>query len=77
MSLFAEGVISGTLFAMQATQIQWPTHQFIVFLDDLFLNVTVAHVLLSVGIAVMGPTRKNTEEVLLPLIKLKMSMRSA
>ena len=36
-----------------------PEQQFIVFLDNLFLNVNVAHCLLAIGFAVMGTTRKN------------------
>lgn len=36
-----------------------PEQQFLVFLDNLFLNVKVAHCLLAIGFAVMGTTRKN------------------
>ncbi len=32
----------------------------VVFLDNLFLNVNVAHVLLNIGIGVMGTTRKSS-----------------
>ena len=35
------------------------TELFIVFLDNLFLNINVAHALLAINFAVMGTTRKN------------------
>ena len=37
----------------------YPEQQFLVFLDNLFLNIYVAHCLLAIGFAVMGTTRKN------------------
>ena len=49
----------------------WPHLQFIVFLDNLFLNVPVAHVLLNLGVALMGTTRKNAEGIPEPLLILK------
>jgi hypothetical protein len=36
-----------------------PHREWLVFLDNLFLNVNVAHSLLKIGIGVMGTTRKN------------------
>ena len=41
--------------------------QFIVFLDNLFLNVNVAHYLLAIDFAVMGTTRKNAVGLLMSL----------
>ena len=32
---------------------------FIVFLDNLFLNINIAHILLTINFAVIGTTRKN------------------
>ena len=32
---------------------------FLVFLDNLFLNIPIAHCLLAIGFAIMGTTRKN------------------
>ena len=37
----------------------FPTELFIVFLDNLFLNIAMAHALLAIGFAVMGTTQKN------------------
>ena len=37
----------------------YPEQHFLVFLDNLFLNVNVAHCLLYINFAVMGTTRKN------------------
>lgn len=37
-----------------------PLQQFLVFLDNLFLNINVAHCLFAIGFSVMGTTRKNT-----------------
>lgn len=36
-----------------------PEQSFLVFLDNLFLNVNIAHCLLAIGFSVMGTTRKN------------------
>ena len=41
------------------------------FLDNLFLNVNVVHVLLKMGVDVMGTIRKNAASVPSELIGLK------
>ena len=43
---------------------------FIVFLDNLFLNVNVAHCLHAIDFAVMGTTRKNAASLLVSLTTL-------
>ena len=48
-----------------------PHRKWVVFLDNLFLNVPVAHVLLNFFIGVMGTTRKNAAGVPPQLIALK------
>ena len=47
------------LYLCEQVRRLFPTELFIVFLDNLFLNVAIAHALLAVGFAVMGTTRKN------------------
>jgi hypothetical protein len=42
-----------------------------VFLDNLFLNVEVAHCLLAIGFAVIGITRKNAAGIPHSLLKVK------
>ena len=37
----------------------YPMRQFLVFLDNLFLNINFAHCLYAIGFSVMGTTRKN------------------
>ena len=48
------------IFLCEQVRQLYPVQQFLVFLDNLFLNVNVAHCLLAIGFAVMGTTRKNT-----------------
>ena len=49
----------------------YPKQQFLCFLDNLFLNVEVAHCLLAINIAVCGTTRKNAEGVPKSLLAAK------
>jgi Transposase IS4 len=51
-------------------QIQ-PKRQFLVFLDNLFLTVDVAHCLLNINFATMGTTRKNAAGVPNDLLAIK------
>ena len=43
---------------------------FIVFLDNLFLNINIAHTLLAINFAVIGTTRKNVTSLLLSLTNI-------
>ena len=43
---------------------------FIVFLDNLFLNINVAHILLTINFAIIDTTRKNTTSLLLSLTNI-------
>jgi len=49
----------------------YPEQHYLVFLDNLFLNVEVAHCLLAIGFAVMGTTRKNAAGVPESLLAVK------
>ena len=48
-----------------------PDRKFLVFLDNLFLNVNLAHALLAINIACMGTTRKNATGVPEAITKAK------
>ena len=47
------------LYLCEQVRRLFSTELFIVFLDNLFLNVNVAHALLAINFAIMGTTRKN------------------
>ena len=47
------------LFLCEQIRASYPTQHCLVFLDNLFLNVNVAHCLFAIGFSVMGTTRKN------------------
>ena len=49
----------------------YPHIKWLVFLDNLFLTVDVAHILLSMHIGVMGTTRKSSAGFPKPLVNLK------
>ena len=49
----------------------FPEQQYLVFLDNLFLNVHVAHCLLEIGFFVMGSTRKNAKGVPKEILAIK------
>ena len=49
----------------------YPNQQFLYFLNNLFLNVEVAHYLLTMNIAVCGTTRKNAKGVSKSLLVAK------
>ena len=49
----------------------FPDHHFIVFLDNLFLNISVAHCLLNIRIACMGTTRKSADGIPPQLLAVK------
>jgi len=53
-----------------------PGRNFIVFLDNLFLNVDVAHCLQAIGVGCMGTTRKNATGLPTELLLLKDQRRS-
>ena len=44
---------------------------FLMFLDNLFLNISIAHYLLVIGFAVMGTTRKNAARLPKSLTSVK------
>ena len=48
-----------------------PEQQYLVFLDNLFLNIHIAHCLLAIGFAVMGTTRKNAAGIPDALLEVK------
>ena len=47
------------LYLYEQVRRLFSTELFIVFLDNLFLNVNIAHALLAINFAIMGTTRKN------------------
>jgi hypothetical protein len=49
----------------------WPGRNYCVFLDNLFMNVDVAHCLLAIGVGCMGTTRKNAAGLPPELLQLK------
>ena len=49
----------------------FPEQQYLVFLDNLFLNVYIAHCLLEIGFFVMGTTRKNAKGVPKEILAIK------
>ena len=58
------------LFLCEQVRQFYPVQLFIVFLDNLFLNVNVAHCLHAIDFAVMGTTRKNAAGLPASLITL-------
>jgi hypothetical protein len=50
---------------------RFPHQNYVAFLDNLFLNVLVAHALLKIGVGVMGTTRKNANGLPERFLKLK------
>ena len=55
----------------QKLKFRFPHLSYLLFLDNLFLNVDVAHALLNIGISVMGTTRKNATGLPEELLRLK------
>jgi hypothetical protein len=49
----------------------YPERHFLVFLDNLFLDVRVAHCLLKIGFQVDGTTRKNAKGVPEEILAIK------
>ena len=64
------------LVLCQQVRLRHPEQHYLVFLDNLFLNVEVAHCLPEIGFAVMGTTRKNASGVLNCLVEAKSANRS-
>ena len=50
---------------------RYPQQKYVAFLDNLFLNLPVAHACLALDIGVMGTTRKNSKGILEQLLDLK------
>ena len=56
-------------------RLKHPHTKYVVFLDNLFLNVSVAHALLKFDIGCMGTTRKNAEGLPSDLLEAKAANR--
>ena len=54
-----------------------PEQQYLVFLDNLFLNIEVAHCLLAISVTVMGTTRKNAVGIPESLLAVKNKDRAS
>ena len=56
---------------LQRLRMRLPELKLVAFLDNLFLNVNVAHALLKIDVGVMGTTRKNSGGFPKPLLEIK------
>ena len=56
---------------IQALRKRHPERQFLVILDNLFLNVETAHALMAINVAALGTTRKNAKGIPKPLLDAK------